>query len=168
MRSSRRDRSIRALSFKVPAMPFGRRRQAQGLAERGIPPNLKSYVCIEVFEGQRPVLYVTRSDGDWCFLCGEEHPDDAAVSRSRVEGGYAPPDLLLMATRSCHDPAKLRGPERPLNADSNRFDTAHARGAPLTVHRQVRWLPSQPPRRPSLWRTPINETRSSAFSEVSC
>ena len=69
------------MSSRVSAMPFGRRRRAQGLAERGIPPNLKSYVCIEVFEGQRPILYVTRSDGDWCFLCGEEHPNDASAYR---------------------------------------------------------------------------------------
>lgn len=81
MRSSRHERTFRAVSHMVPAMPFGRRRRACGLAERGIPPNLKSYVCVEVFEGQRPVLYVTRSDGDWCFLCGEEHPDDASAYR---------------------------------------------------------------------------------------
>jgi hypothetical protein len=36
---------------------------------------LKAYVCIEVFEGVRPVKLVTREDGGWCFLCGEGHPD---------------------------------------------------------------------------------------------
>lgn len=48
---------------------------------RRISPHLKSYVCIEVFNHERPVLYVTRPDGDWCFLCGEEHPDDASSYR---------------------------------------------------------------------------------------
>ena len=38
----------------------------------------KAYVCIHVFEGAKPVLLVCRPDADWCFLCGEEHPDDAA------------------------------------------------------------------------------------------
>ena len=54
---------------------------ADPLAERGIPSNLKSYVCIEVFNGERPVLLVSREDGDWCFLCGDGHPDDAAFYR---------------------------------------------------------------------------------------
>jgi len=39
----------------------------------GIPPSLKSYVCVDVLDGS-PVLYVTRPDGDWCLLCGGEHP----------------------------------------------------------------------------------------------
>ena len=77
----RHDQTLGGVSSKVPAVPFGRRRRAQGLAERGIPPNLKSYVCVEVFDCQRPVLYVTRPDGDWCFLCGEEHPHDASAYR---------------------------------------------------------------------------------------
>lgn len=41
----------------------------------------KSYVCVHVFTGERPVLYVTRPEGDWCFLCGDEHPDDASYYR---------------------------------------------------------------------------------------
>lgn len=51
------------------------------LAAHGIPANLKSYVCIEVFNRERPVLLVTRPDGDWCFLCGANHPDDASSYR---------------------------------------------------------------------------------------
>ncbi|KQW50961.1 hypothetical protein ASC77_25220 [Nocardioides sp. Root1257] len=51
------------------------------LAVRGIPANLKSYVCIEVFDREKPVLLVSREDGDWCFLCGAGHPDDAAFYR---------------------------------------------------------------------------------------
>lgn len=35
-------------------------------------PHTKSYVCNHVFEGERPVLYVSRADGDWCFLCGAD------------------------------------------------------------------------------------------------
>lgn len=42
---------------------------------------IKTYVCIHVFHGERPVLYVTRPDGDWCALCGAEHPDDASSYR---------------------------------------------------------------------------------------
>ena len=44
---------------------------------RGIVHHTKSYVCRHVFEGTREVLYVSRADGDWCFLCGDEHPQDA-------------------------------------------------------------------------------------------
>lgn len=51
------------------------------LATRGLQPNLKSYFCIEVFQRERPILYVTRPDGDWCFLCGGEHPNDASAYR---------------------------------------------------------------------------------------
>lgn len=45
------------------------------LAAHGIHPHLKSYVCIEVANHERPVLLVARDDGDgdWCFLCGDEH-----------------------------------------------------------------------------------------------
>ncbi|MEQ6901903.1 hypothetical protein [Nocardioides sp. YIM 152588] len=50
-------------------------------AEHGVERNLKAYVCIEVFTGERPVLYVARPEGDWCFLCGGEHPDDASAYR---------------------------------------------------------------------------------------
>jgi len=41
-----------------------------------VDPHQKSYVCTHVFAGELPVLYVTRPDGDWCFLCGDEHPKD--------------------------------------------------------------------------------------------
>lgn len=30
----------------------------------------KCYVCIHVFKKERPILLVSRPDGDWCFLCG--------------------------------------------------------------------------------------------------
>jgi hypothetical protein len=41
----------------------------------------KAFVCIHVFERVRPVLLVSREDGDWCFLCGEEHPNDPSYYR---------------------------------------------------------------------------------------
>jgi hypothetical protein len=47
----------------------------------GLPFETKAYVCIEVFDRSRPVLYVTRPDGSWCALCGDDHPDDASDYR---------------------------------------------------------------------------------------
>ena len=47
-------------------------------------PEVKLYVCLHVFDGSKPVLFVTRPEGDWCALCGGEHPDDA--SQYRVVG----------------------------------------------------------------------------------
>lgn len=41
----------------------------------------KSYVCIEVFQNEKPVLLVSREHGDWCFLCGADHPDDPSFYR---------------------------------------------------------------------------------------
>jgi hypothetical protein len=52
---------------------FGRFTRRHGT---GLQPHEKCYVCTHVFDGDR-VLYVTRPDGDWCFLCGVDHPDDA-------------------------------------------------------------------------------------------
>ena len=34
------------------------------------------YVCSHIFENSRPVLLVCKEDGDWQFLCGEDHPED--------------------------------------------------------------------------------------------
>jgi hypothetical protein len=34
------------------------------------------YLCSHVFENTRPVLFVSRADGDWQFLCGEEHDNE--------------------------------------------------------------------------------------------
>lgn len=38
--------------------------------------NLAAFICSHVFENTRPILFVSRSDGDWQFLCGETHPDE--------------------------------------------------------------------------------------------
>lgn len=41
----------------------------------------KAYVCNHVFNQTSPILLVSRADNDWCFLCGENHPDDASAYR---------------------------------------------------------------------------------------
>jgi len=41
----------------------------------------KAYVCICVFQSRRPVKLVSRADGDWSFLCGDMHPDNAECYR---------------------------------------------------------------------------------------
>jgi hypothetical protein len=46
-----------------------------------IPFHQKSYVCIHVFENVKPVLLVSREHGDWCFLCGDDHPEDSSFYR---------------------------------------------------------------------------------------
>jgi len=38
----------------------------------------KAYACIHVFEHTRPVLLVSRGEGDWSFLCGDLHPSDSS------------------------------------------------------------------------------------------
>ena len=42
-----------------------------------------AYVCSHVFNRTRPVLLVSRDDGDWQLLCGEPHE---AEERPRVVG----------------------------------------------------------------------------------
>jgi hypothetical protein len=41
------------------------------------PDDLGVYLCDHVFDNTRPILYVSRSDGDWQFLCGGDHPAGA-------------------------------------------------------------------------------------------
>jgi hypothetical protein len=41
----------------------------------------KAYVCVHVFDKTRPVLLVSRCDGDWCFLCGAMHADNGSEYR---------------------------------------------------------------------------------------
>ncbi|QNP48907.1 hypothetical protein [Diaphorobacter aerolatus] len=43
--------------------------------------HIKCYVCVHVFEDTRPVLLVSRPDGDWCFLCGADHANNANAYR---------------------------------------------------------------------------------------
>lgn len=49
--------------------------------EHAAVPHEKCYVCMHVFGGSRPVLLVSRPEGDWCLLCGSEHPDTAESYR---------------------------------------------------------------------------------------
>lgn len=55
----------------------------------------KSYVCIHVFDRSRPVLLVSREDGDWCFLCGDVHPDSGEYYRVVGLGHVVEQDPLL-------------------------------------------------------------------------
>jgi len=36
---------------------------------------------MHVFEHTSPILLVSRAEGDWCFLCGDEHDDSASMYR---------------------------------------------------------------------------------------
>ena len=47
----------------------------------GLPAATKAYACVDIFQGTKPVLYVTRPDGSWCVLCGGDHPQDSAEYR---------------------------------------------------------------------------------------
>lgn len=46
-----------------------------------IDPHQKAYVCTHVFEDLQAVKLVSRPDGDWCFLCGDEHEETASSYR---------------------------------------------------------------------------------------
>ena len=39
-------------------------------------PHLPCYVCSHIFKNTRPILFVSKEDGEWQFLCGEEHNED--------------------------------------------------------------------------------------------
>jgi len=36
---------------------------------------IPAYVCSHIFDNTKPVLLVAKEDGDWQFLCGEEHDE---------------------------------------------------------------------------------------------
>jgi len=55
----------------------------------------KAYVCIHVFEDKRPVLLVSRANGDWCLLCGAEHEHVMANYRVVGIGHILDRDLTL-------------------------------------------------------------------------
>ena len=46
-----------------------------------VDSHAKAYVCRHVFDGSHPILLVSRADGDWCFLCGGYHENDASDYR---------------------------------------------------------------------------------------
>jgi hypothetical protein len=73
-----------------------RYRGEDGSMEGRWDPATKSYVCLHVFRRQRPVLLVSRPEGDWCFLCGEDdHADEAAEFRVVCMGDVVEPDPSL-------------------------------------------------------------------------
>jgi hypothetical protein len=87
-------------------------------------PHLKSYVCIEVFDNTKPVLLVSREGGDWCFLCGGMHPQDAAFYRVVGIGHLfeRDPSLLSLLDLSPEWEAERQDPSSPwirtkINAD---------------------------------------------------
>ena len=42
-------------------------------------PNLATFTCIHVMSKEKPILYVSHDeDGDWQFLCGDNHTTDEA------------------------------------------------------------------------------------------
>jgi hypothetical protein len=57
----------------------------------------KAYVCIHVFDEVRPIRLVSREGGDWCFLCGESHPDDPSSYRAVGVGHLFSRDSSLEA-----------------------------------------------------------------------
>jgi hypothetical protein len=61
----------------------------------GVPFNLRSFICVHVWNAERPVLYVTRPDGDWCLLCGDVHPDDPSSYMAVCLGGVIQADTSI-------------------------------------------------------------------------
>lgn len=55
----------------------------------------RAYVCTHVADGTRDVLLVSRPDGDWCLLCGDNHPDDASSYRVVGIGHFLDSDPTL-------------------------------------------------------------------------
>lgn len=60
-----------------------------------VPSHQKAYVCTHVFDGERDVLLVSRPDGDWCLLCGGDHPDDPSSYRVVGIGHFLDQDPRL-------------------------------------------------------------------------
>ena len=75
----------------------------------------KSYVCIEVFNNEKPVLLVSREHGDWCFLCGGDHPDDPAFYRVVCISHMfdRDPDLNSLLDLRPNEEAEREGPGMP-------------------------------------------------------
>jgi hypothetical protein len=59
-------------------------------------PHSKAYVCNHVFDGSRPVLLVSRTDGDWCFLCGGRHEDNGSAYKVVGMGHVIDADQTLL------------------------------------------------------------------------
>jgi hypothetical protein len=88
-----------------------------------IEPHTKAYVCIHVFAGSHPIHLVSRADGDWCFLCGGNHPNDASEYRVVGIGHVIESDKALLelndlpvdweAERQTEDSSWVRTPFDP-------------------------------------------------------
>lgn len=44
-------------------------------------PHTPSYICEHVFRAERPILLVSREDGDWMFMCGSGDHYDSELPR---------------------------------------------------------------------------------------
>jgi hypothetical protein len=64
-----------------------------------IDSHAKAYVCRHVFEQSHPILLVSRADGDWCFLCGGVHANDAGEYRVVGIGYVLEVDRTLLELR---------------------------------------------------------------------
>lgn len=75
----------------------------------------KSYVCIEVFNNEKLVLLVSREHGDWCFLCGDDHPDDPSFYRVVGMGHLLErdPELNAILDLAINEEAEREAPGRP-------------------------------------------------------
>jgi hypothetical protein len=80
-----------------------------------IDGHYKAYVCNHVFDKSKPILLVSRPEGDWCFLCGGEHENDA--SAYKVVGL----DHVFNSDLSLQELADL-----PANWDAERKGAEHA------------------------------------------
>jgi len=65
-----------------------------------VDSHAKAYVCRHVFDGSHPILLVSRADGDWCFLCGGFHENNASDYRVVGIGHVVESDETL---RELHD-----------------------------------------------------------------
>jgi hypothetical protein len=79
-----------------------------------VDPHAKANACHHVFERSHPVLLVSRAEGDWCFLCGGHHANDASEYRVVGIGHVIESDSALPAL---HDLPVDREAERE-NGDS--------------------------------------------------
>jgi hypothetical protein len=63
-------------------------------------PHTKAYVCNLVFDRSRPVLLVSRADGEWCFLCGDSHEDDPSAYKVVGIGHVIEADQTVVELRN--------------------------------------------------------------------
>lgn len=66
-----------ALAALCAGCPEAEDRRSANKMKIGEPPDLGICICSHVFKDIRPILYVSRADGDWQFLCGGvDHDQD--------------------------------------------------------------------------------------------